>query len=144
MTAYERTGWRDQELSERHRLYGFDCPAVDLDFLLIEYHHAAPVALVEYKHWLARELSYSHPSYQALRRLADGYRDGPLPFLVVQYLPGVWLYRVLPMNDAARRWFRDGERLSELAFVRRLYRLRGLALPARVAAALRKSLCEVS
>ena len=30
----ERTHWRDEALSERHRLWGYDCPAVDVDFLL--------------------------------------------------------------------------------------------------------------
>ena len=31
----ERTGWRDEKLSQRHRMWGWDCPAVDIDFLLL-------------------------------------------------------------------------------------------------------------
>lgn len=37
MSGPERTGWRDENLSRRHREWGFHCPAVDLGFLLIEY-----------------------------------------------------------------------------------------------------------
>ena len=29
----ERSGWRDMRLSERHRRWGWNCPAVDLDHL---------------------------------------------------------------------------------------------------------------
>ncbi len=49
MTAGERTGWRDREISQRQRRWGFHCAAVDLDFVLVEYCVAAPVAIVEYK-----------------------------------------------------------------------------------------------
>jgi hypothetical protein len=33
----ERNGWRDLEMSLRHKLWGFHCPAVDIDFLMVEY-----------------------------------------------------------------------------------------------------------
>ena len=46
----ERLGWRDERLSERHGHWGFNCPAVDLDFVMLEYNHGKPCALVEYKH----------------------------------------------------------------------------------------------
>jgi hypothetical protein len=42
----ERSGWRDLELSGRHRRWGWDCPAVDLDFLFLEYDKGKAVALV--------------------------------------------------------------------------------------------------
>jgi hypothetical protein len=51
MSASERTGWRDESVSRRHRKWGFDCPATDLDFMLLEYNHGAPVAVVDYKHY---------------------------------------------------------------------------------------------
>ena len=44
----ERSGWRDEMLSQRHRDWGFNCPAIDIDFLLIEYNSAKVKALVEY------------------------------------------------------------------------------------------------
>jgi len=34
MTAHERTGFRDEALSRRHREWGINCPAVDVDWLL--------------------------------------------------------------------------------------------------------------
>lgn len=123
MTAPERTGWRDQAISERHRLWGVRCTAVDLDLVLVEYHLARPVALVEYKHHRAR-FEPDHANYRALRDLAD--RAG-LPFVVAFYWPETWSLRVHPMNDAALRHFEPGAQLfTEREFVQRLYRMRSL------------------
>ena len=33
----ETHGFRDESISRRHRMYGFNCPAADLDFLLVEF-----------------------------------------------------------------------------------------------------------
>jgi hypothetical protein len=38
--------WRDEAISQRHRLWGFNCPAVDIDFLMIEYDQGKPAACV--------------------------------------------------------------------------------------------------
>jgi hypothetical protein len=99
------------------------CSAVDLDLVLVEYHLARPVALVEYKHHTAR-LEFGHANYRALRDLAD--RAG-LPFVITLYWPSVWAFRVIPMNDAALRHFAaGGELFTEREFVTRLYRLRSV------------------
>ena len=45
----ENTFWRDGALSLRHKKWGYDLPALDMDFLMIEYDHGIPVALIEYK-----------------------------------------------------------------------------------------------
>lgn len=131
-TRLERTGWRDEGISKRHRRWGFNCPAVDLDFLMVEYNLGLPVGLVEYKHHQARTPDVRHATYRALTSLADGYaKDGkadPLPFLVAFYWPDVWAFRVTPVNEAARRAFSPSEVLSEYEYVRRLYRLRRLTL----------------
>lgn len=124
----ERTGWRDEAISSRHRVWGFNCPAVDLDFLVAEYNVGKPVALIEYKHHRAWVPQLQHATYRALADLADGYRDSPLPFLVVFYWPDIWAFRILPVNDAAHDHFHTGETLSERDFVSRLYRLRRLVL----------------
>jgi hypothetical protein len=121
----ERTGWRDQEISERHRLWGASCPAVDLDFLLTEIHVGEPAALVEYKHFRARPINVAAPTFTALRRLAD---RAEIPFLVAWYWPTSWAFRVHPLNDLARQHFRDPEDLTERAYVQRLYRIRRLTL----------------
>jgi hypothetical protein len=124
MSAHERTGWRCQDISKRHREWGLNCPAVDLDFVMVEYNHGLPVALVEYKHKSAR-IETQHPTYNALRALADGYKLRPLPFFIAQYCPEQWWFRVVPLNDAAARHFPEDRReLSEQRFVRGIYRLR--------------------
>jgi hypothetical protein len=121
----ERSGWRDQEISERHRQWGASCPAVDLDFLLTEIHVGEPAAIVEYKHFLARPINAGAAVLQALRRLAD---RAEIPFLVAWYWPGSWAFRVCPINDLAREHFEDPEDFTEQAYVQRLYRLRRLTL----------------
>ncbi|MGI9485449.1 MAG: hypothetical protein ACR2RF_06115 [Geminicoccaceae bacterium] len=123
----ERTGWRDQEISARHRQWGFNCPGVDLDFVIAEYHIGKPVGIVEYKHHFAQMPSLQHPTYRALKELADGYRE-PLPFLVSFYWPRIWAFRIYPVNEIANNTFRWGEGVTEHEYVRRLYRLRRLTL----------------
>lgn len=48
MSAHERTGWRDTDLSNRHRLWGKNVPATDIDF--VEYDNSAPKSIFEWKH----------------------------------------------------------------------------------------------
>ena len=44
----ERTGWRDEGISRRHRLWGVTCAATDIDFLLVEQNYNTPRAIVEW------------------------------------------------------------------------------------------------
>lgn len=127
----ERTGWRDKDLSARHRVWGWDCPAVDLDFLLVEYNIGKPVALVEYKHWRASRVNLRHPTYRALTELAD---MADLPFVVARYWPGVWAFRVWPINAVAAQSFENAENMTEREYVMRMYRLRRLVLSREISA----------
>ena len=130
----ERTGWRDSELSERHGHWGFNCPAVDLDFVMMEYNHGKPCALVEYKHKNARKPDPTHATYRALIDLADGHHtlmDGaythtPLACFVATYNPSVWSFSVLPLNETASKHYGHcaGEMLTEQRFVKSLHLLR--------------------
>lgn len=122
----ERTGWRCDAISARHRVWGFNCPAVDLDFVMVEYNRGQPVALIEYKERHAREPVIGHPTYRALAMLAEGYIQGPLPFFIAFYDAEDWWFRVLPVNEAARAHYAHclDERLTEQRFVRSLYLLR--------------------
>ena len=79
----ERTGWRDLRLSQRHRRWGWDCPAVDLDFLFLEYDRGKAVALVEYKHEQAAPQYASHPTYQAMIDLGN---RASVPVFAARYL----------------------------------------------------------
>jgi hypothetical protein len=49
MSGHERTGWRDEAFSARHREYGHNVPMLDVDFLCCEYNHFKPRAIVDYK-----------------------------------------------------------------------------------------------
>jgi hypothetical protein len=122
----ERSGWRDQAISERHGAWGFNCPAVDLDFVMLEYNHGKPCALVEYKHKFARKVDPSHATYRALIALADGYSGGPLPCFVAIYDPDYWSFTVVPLNDIAKQYYKhcDGETLTEQRFVKSLHLIR--------------------
>lgn len=136
----ERTGWRCEDISRRHREWGFNCPAVDLDFLMAEYNYSKPVALVEYKEARCADPNLQHPTYRTLANLADGYVEGSLPFVIAFYEPIAWWFRVLPVNDAARDHWRHcaNEILTEQRFVRGLYLLRKKVLDAADEAVLRR------
>ena|ERR1017187_5634734 len=127
MSKQERTGFRDEWISRRHRLWGDDVPIADLDFLVIEYDRCKCVALVEYKHVNLRGKFKPDPNTRALQHLAT---IGKIPFYVIFYdpenrtfsqflFPSEWAKQLgptlSPTNDA----------VSELEFVEFLYQLRG-------------------
>jgi len=122
----ERTGWRDLRLSQRHRRWGWDCPAVDLDFLFLEYDAGKAVALVEYKHEQAAQQWPSHPTYLAMRDL--GTRAG-VPVFGVRYADDFSWWRVVPLNGDAKHWLPVPRKMTERGWVTFLYRLRGRSLP---------------
>jgi hypothetical protein len=122
----ERSRWRDLALCDRHRQWGWNCPAVDVDLLFLEYDSGKSVALVEYKHELAAPAKLGHPSYQALIDL--GNRAG-LPTYVVRYADDFSWWKAQPLNDHAKRWLSGSAVLTEAQWVELLYRMRGRALP---------------
>lgn len=125
----ERTGWRDLALSERHRAWGWDCPAVDLDFLFLEYDRGIPTAIVEYKNEHSRPVSLGNTNMHAISVLAT--RAG-LPFFVTRYSSAFTWWEATPVNDVAREKLggRDKFIFSERQWVQFLYRLRGYEAPA--------------
>lgn len=126
----ERTGWRDQGISERHRLYGWDCPAVDIDFLMLEFDNGKPAALVEYKAIGARHPDLRSPTFKALRALADAAN---IPLLLAFYNRNNWRYSVTPANRRALDFldYRVHD-MSEAQYVSLLYRVRGQQPPSSV------------
>jgi hypothetical protein len=125
----ERTGWRDMNLSERHRLWGWDCPAVDLDFLFLEYDRGKAVALVEYKHERAKPQMPIHPTYQAMKDLAD--RAG-VPFFACRYKGDFSEFLVVPLNENARKILPLRTPMSEAGWVSFLYMVRGREVPTSI------------
>jgi hypothetical protein len=122
----ERTGWRDEALSRRHRKWGFDCPAVDLDFLLLEYDAGRAAAIIEYKHEKAQIQWSSHPSYRAIVSLGT---DASLPVFAVRYAEDFSWWKVTPLNPKAKDWTPMTTELTEEEYLRLLYRIRGRELP---------------
>lgn len=122
----ERTGWRDERLSARHRRWGWDCPMLDIDFIGLEYDTGEPCVVVEYKHENAQLASPNHPSYRALRSL--GTRAG-VPVLGVRYADDFSWYRVTPLNAEAREYVTSQEQMAEPDYVALLYRIRGRDMP---------------
>lgn len=123
----ERTGWRDQRLSEEHRRWGWNCPALDIDFLFLEYDRGRVVALVEYKHESAPKQYASHPSYQALIDL--GNRAG-IPVFVCRYADDFSSFTVTPLNAVAIRLCgRDRLVFTKREWVKFLHHLRGYEAP---------------
>jgi hypothetical protein len=136
----ERTGWRCEKISSRHRQWGYNCPAVDLDFMVAEYNYGKPVALIEYKDKHAQPPDFTHPTYKALVALADGYAGGPIPCLIAIYCPDLWWFRVIGLNEAAKSYYQHvvDSYLTEKRFVRSLYLLRKNTLSQEDEAAISK------
>jgi len=129
----ERTGWRDSALSERHRRWGWDCPALDMDFIMLEYDNGKATAIVEYKNEHARPQYPSHPTYRALADL--GNRAG-LPVFACRYADDFSWWRAVPLNDAAGALLPSVSVLTEEQWVGLMYRTRGMEAPKEVLSAI--------
>ncbi|MGB9663237.1 MAG: hypothetical protein ACPL5F_14720 [Moorellaceae bacterium] len=124
----ERTFKRDLGILLRHRAYGFDCPAVDLDWVL-EFDSGEPCALIEFKHERANLKNTSKSTYHALGRLGD--RAG-LPAFVVVYAGDYSTFIVAPLNTIAKKVFPKPRKLTETEYVTFLYALRKRRPPVEV------------
>jgi hypothetical protein len=122
----ERTQWRDMALSERHRKWGWDCPAVDLDFLFLEYDKGRAVAIIEYKHERAAPQYACHPTYQAMIDLGT---RASVPVFACRYKDDFSEWTVIPLNSFAKANLRERTVMTERAWVGFLYRLRGYIAP---------------
>ena len=122
----ERSGWRDEKLSRRHRKWGFNCPMVDIDLLALEYDAGRPSAVVEYKHEKAPPQFPSHASYRAIGWLATA---ASVPFMAVRYSDDLDRFRVVPLNSHAKAYLSGSALMTEREYVGLLYRLRGRDVP---------------
>lgn len=122
----ERTYRRDMKLLLRHREWGFDCPAEDIDFL--EYNNRKAVALVEYK--ASYELDNVQPNKNEanLQALCDLGNRASIPVFVVFYRPNLHAFRVFALNELAAKQVPEGV-LSEYKYVDFLYWLKGRRMP---------------
>ena len=117
----ERTGWRDENISRRHRLWGVACSAFDIDFLLLECDRCEPVAIIEYKAEYAKTQTFKMPQYRALKALGD---RAQLPVFSARYKMDFSGFTVTACNGLAQTYFKQ-KIMSELEWVTFLYHLRG-------------------
>ena len=113
----ERSDWRDRELSRRHRCWGRQLYATDLDFVEAG-DDAQPLAIIETKatdFW-----RYDDYSIKIQRNLAD---KAELPFFVVRRYKN-YDFDVHPMNSYALKFLSKRARLSEKEFIELQYYLR--------------------
>lgn len=121
----EKTGKRDLALNDRHRTWGWNVPAEDLDFL--EYDNKKAVALVEYKKENAPLVPSSDANLLALCDLAD--RAG-IPAFVVRYAVDFSWWTVRALNEIARSIIpRPLVKIPESEYVEFLYKIRGRRKP---------------
>lgn len=121
----ERSNWRDEGLSARHRLWGWDCPAIDIDFLMLEYDQGLPIALIEYKNEGAVGQNYNHPSYRAIIELGN---RAHIPVFIVWYRSDFSQWHIAGLNVIGKRYHPEGTFMSEVEYVAFLYKLRGKEL----------------
>jgi len=122
----ERTGWRDERISRKHREWGWDCPAIDIDFLMLEYDLGKAIALVEYKHEKAAPVQFKHPSYRALKDLSD---RASIPAFVVRYADDFSWWEATALNSLGEKWLPKPKKMAEKEWVAFLYQLRGQRSP---------------
>lgn len=137
MSSNERTGWRDAALSERHRAWGWDCPALDMDFVMIEYDNGKATALVEYKHEKAAPQYPTTASYRALIDMGD---KAGIPVFACRYADDFSWFIGVPLNSKARVFLLEKTRMSEVEWVELLYSTRGRKLPQDVRESIEKEI----
>ena len=128
MPNIERTGWRDERISARHRLWGEDLYFTDIDFCGIEYYSKKGILLVDYKDWHKKDGLYIHGAgHKALGWLADG-RNIPACIVIYQLDVQPHSFEIIPLNDSALRYFGPRQIVSEEQWIKYQYHLRGLAI----------------
>lgn len=123
----ERSGWRDMLLRDRHRLWGWDLPAVDVDFL--EYDNRRAKALVEYKLAVKGEPT---PRDANLEAMVDLGNRAQVPVLYVLYNQRFSRFKAYPLNPLAQRFIAEPMFISEAQYVELLYRIRNRSVPREI------------
>ena len=141
-TPSEKTGKRNLHYLLRHRIYGSYLKMYDLD--CVEYHHLTkqPVCIIETKFGLQGDLDFNDDQFECHFNLAEKLE---IPFVCLIYYPfgpdGKLLdanedhsklshiqFRVMGVNSKGINWFPRPRSLTEVDWVKELYKLRGLSL----------------
>jgi hypothetical protein len=139
MTSNEQHFKRDAWLSGRHRTWGYNVPAMDVDFLMVEYDKCVPKAIIDYKHEHAI-LDLTNVGAKTLCNLGN---MASIPAFIVQYghsnQDGWWgevaedsipFFVIWPLNEHAKTFMENKvEKVDEIGFVEFLYQLRDRKIP---------------
>jgi len=121
------TGWRDLQLSERRRQWGYNCPSCDIDLCIVnEYDHGIVRGLIEFKRETAKDDYERSMNCAAMLNLAA---RAVLPFFVIRYARDFSWYEVRPLNDLAKTFVPQNTRMCERDFVELLYAIHGQQMP---------------
>ena len=142
MASNEQHFKRDAWLSGRHRVWGSNVPAMDMDFILAEYDKCVPVALIDYKHEHGT-INLESANNRTLTALGD---MASIPAFIVRYghsnQDGWWgevpedsvpWFQIIALNSHAHTADlpsnANDTKLSELVYVSWLYEMRGRKIP---------------
>lgn len=121
--APERTNWRDEWISKKHREWGVACQATDIDWLVIEHDGPDIAGLIEYKDEHAKILTPDAIQYKVLQNLGD---RAELPVFCVRYFKDDVKFEVTSINGLANKKVPTVKLMSEREYVRFLYKLRNI------------------
>jgi hypothetical protein len=112
-----------QLLSDRHRLWGYDIPVVDLDF--VNYDNGLPIAIIEYKneHGVPLKLFQEARSRRPLGVISTLSNLAKLPFFICRYSDDFSMFKLRAMNDLAGAILSETTMFDEVGYVDFLYRL---------------------
>ena len=148
--AQERTNWRDDWPSIKHRAWGISIPVADFDCILsdsgsivdetfrtIEFDYEEPFAIIEYKEQNANVRLNSY-SIKIQKVIADKCN---IPFFISIYFKETACFYIIPMNKVAKEkneWLSVPRLCSEYTYVKLLYWLRNKSVPDGIASTLSK------
>ncbi len=125
----ERTGWRDERISRKHREWGMEAPIIDIDFLVIELKYSIPKAIIEYKEKSAKTFTLNDWQYKALSNLSN---KAELPlFNVRYYIDNKEIFKgiITPLNKIANKYLKKQTKMNELEYINFLYAIRDMEVP---------------
>lgn len=110
----------DVAIKDRHRLWGFDVPAADIDWLVTEYCYRKAKALNEYKHAEAKRENTLGANLDSMVDLARSARKHA--YMTRWQSEPHWAFEVHSLQPGDRRV----RRMSERQYVEFMYQIRGV------------------
>lgn len=101
--------WQGEIVSKRHRDWGWNNPALDIDFVLEK--ENKPLAIIEFKNdrtFSDYEKFSKTTSCQAIKYLCD-YCESPVAFFLIIYNYNFTNFKINALNDTAKKFTNDNE-----------------------------------